>query len=246
LDLNLGVRLDHDTRFGSALSPRTALGITPWSGARLKLIYAQAFRAPSAYELSYSDPSSQVAVDALDPESVRSIETSIEQRFGRNRVLFGVFRSVWSGMVGALALTDAELAQAVAALRQALYPRVAPLANLWQERLRLDTRFPPSLDEYLAHCHAAGQQRPTPLILKYREGDFNCLHQDLYGDLVFPLQATVLLSAPGRDFDGGEFMLIEQRPRMQSRGEVVPLAQGDAVVFAVNHRPPLLCSLAVS
>jgi len=125
----------------------------------------------------------------------------------------------------------------VAALREALYPALAPLANRWHERLRLEPRFPATLAEYLARCHAAGQQRPTPLILKYEEGDYNCLHQDLYGDFVFPMQATVLLSAPGADFAGGEFMLVEQRPRMQSRGEVVPLDQGDAVIFAVNHRP---------
>jgi hypothetical protein len=125
----------------------------------------------------------------------------------------------------------------VKAAREALYPALAPLANGWHERLRLAPRFPPTLDAYLEHCHAAGQTRPTPLLLKYGEGDYNCLHQDLYGELVFPLQATVLLSAPGRDFTGGEFLLVEQRPRMQSRGEVVPLAQGDAVIFAVNQRP---------
>jgi uncharacterized protein len=125
----------------------------------------------------------------------------------------------------------------VADLREALYPRLAPLANSWHERLRLEPRFPATLKAYFDRCHAAGQERPTPLILKYEAGDYNCLHQDLYGDLVFPLQATVLLSAPGRDFEGGEFMLVEQRPRMQSKGEVVPLRQGDMVVFAVNHRP---------
>jgi hypothetical protein len=125
----------------------------------------------------------------------------------------------------------------VAALREALYPRLAGLANRWQERLRLEPRFPPTLEAYLDRCHSAGQQRPTPLILKYEAGDYNCLHQDLYGELVFPLQATVLLSAPGQQFEGGEFLLVEQRPRMQSKGEVVPLGQGDAVVFAVNHRP---------
>jgi hypothetical protein len=129
------------------------------------------------------------------------------------------------------------LPPAVAALRAALYPQLAPLANRWHERLRLEPRFPPTLKAYLDRCHAAGQARPTPLILKYDAGDYNCLHQDLYGELVFPLQATVLLSAPGREFEGGEFMLVEQRPRMQSKGEVVPLGQGDAVVFAVNHRP---------
>jgi hypothetical protein len=125
----------------------------------------------------------------------------------------------------------------VAALREALYPRLAPLANRWHEQLGLGPRFPAALGAYLDRCHAAGQQRPTPLILKYEEGDYNCLHQDLYGELVFPVQATVLLSAPGQDFAGGEFLLVEQRPRMQSKGEVVPLRQGDAVIFAVNHRP---------
>ena len=125
----------------------------------------------------------------------------------------------------------------VAALRDAIYPRLVPLANSWHERLRLGPRFPPSLDAYLERCHAAGQQRPTPLILKYEAGDYNCLHQDLYGEFVFPVQATVLLSRPGRDFEGGEFLLVEQRPRMQSKGEVVPLEEGDAVLFAVSHRP---------
>lgn len=125
----------------------------------------------------------------------------------------------------------------VAHLRDALYRRLAPLANQWHARLRLEPRFPPTLDAYLAECHAAGQQRPTPLLLKYQADDYNCLHQDLYGALVFPLQATVLLSAPGADFAGGEFLIVEQRPRMQSRGEVVPLSRGDAVIFAVSQRP---------
>jgi uncharacterized protein len=122
-------------------------------------------------------------------------------------------------------------------LRRALYPHLAPIANGWKERLREEGRFPLSLDAYLAQCHRAGQQRPTPLILKYGPGDYNCLHQDLYGDLVFPLQLTVLLSAPEEDFTGGEFLLVEQRPRAQSRGEVVPLRQGEAVIFPVHHRP---------
>jgi hypothetical protein len=125
----------------------------------------------------------------------------------------------------------------VAEWRQALYPRLAPIANRWQEQLGLRANFPDSLDAYLRHCHAAGQSRPTPLILKYGSGDYNCLHQDLYGELVFPIQATVLLSRPGEDFSGGEFLLVEQRPRRQSKGEVVPLRQGDAVLFPVNHRP---------
>jgi hypothetical protein len=125
----------------------------------------------------------------------------------------------------------------VAKLRAALYPRLAPVANRWSEALREAARFPASLAEYLERCHRAGQQRPTPLLLRYGPGDYNCLHQDLYGEQVFPLQATVLLSQPGRDFTGGEFLLTEQRPRMQSRAEVVPLRQGDAVIFAVRHRP---------
>ena len=121
-------------------------------------------------------------------------------------------------------------------LRQALYPELAAVANRWNEALGLGRRFPPTLKAWLAECHKGGQKRPTPLLLRYGPGDYNCLHRDLYGELVFPLQATILLSSPGRDFEGGEFMLVEQRPRMQSRGEVVPLRQGDAVLFAVNER----------
>jgi hypothetical protein len=129
------------------------------------------------------------------------------------------------------------LPAAVERLRRGLYLQLAPVANRWHERMGLPGRFPATLAAYLDRCHAAGQLRPTPLILKYEAGDYNCLHQDLYGELVFPLQATVLLSRPGQDFTGGEFLLVEQRPRMQSKGEVVPLGQGDAVVFAVSHRP---------
>ena len=122
-------------------------------------------------------------------------------------------------------------------LRQALYPPLAAIANRWNEQLDLPRRFPPTLKGWLRECHAGGQKRPTPLLLRYGPGDYNCLHRDLYGELVFPLQATILLSDPTRDFSGGEFMLVEQRPRMQSRGEVVPLNQGDAILFAVNERP---------
>lgn len=129
------------------------------------------------------------------------------------------------------------LPPAVEALRQLCYPRLVPVADRWRTALRESGRFPPALEDYLARCHAAGQTRPTPLILRYEAGGYNCLHQDLYGELVFPLQMTVLLSEPGRDFTGGEFLLVEQRPRAQSRGEVVSLDRGDAVIFAVRHRP---------
>ncbi len=122
----------------------------------------------------------------------------------------------------------------VAGLRAQLYPRLAPIANAWHERLGNPVRFPASHAEFLARCHAAGQVRPTPLLLRYGAGDYNCLHQDLYGAHVFPLQVAVLLDD---GFTGGDFILTEQRPRMQSRADVVPLRRGDAVVFAVNHRP---------
>jgi hypothetical protein len=122
-------------------------------------------------------------------------------------------------------------------MRTGIYPRVAPLANRWNERMGIEARFPAEHAAFLERCHAAGQTRPTPLLLQYGPGDYNCLHQDLYGDHVFPLQVATLLSRPGRDFTGGEFVLTEQRPRMQSRASVVPLEKGDAVVFAVNSRP---------
>ena len=125
----------------------------------------------------------------------------------------------------------------VAALREALYRPLAGIANRWAETLGQAVRFPDSHGEYLARCHEAGQMRPTPLLLRYETGDWNALHQDLYGEHVFPLQATILLSRPGEDFSGGEFVLSEQRPRQQSRPEVVPLGQGDAVIFPVRERP---------
>jgi hypothetical protein len=125
----------------------------------------------------------------------------------------------------------------IAEMRAALYPRLAAIANRWSESLRVEAAFPSAHGDYLERCHDAGQTRPTPLLLKYGAGDYNCLHQDLYGDHVFPLQIAILLSQPGEDFTGGEFVLTEQRPRMQSRVEVVPLRQGDAVVFPVYHRP---------
>lgn len=129
------------------------------------------------------------------------------------------------------------LPQLVADLRAALYPRLAATANRWNTEMGLAARFPAEHEAFLDRCHAAGQVRPTPLLLQYGPGDYNCLHQDLYGEHVFPLQVAVLLSEPGADFTGGEFVLTEQRPRMQSRAEVAPLRQGDGLVFAVNQRP---------
>jgi uncharacterized protein len=122
-------------------------------------------------------------------------------------------------------------------LRKGLYPQLEPIANRWHARMGLEARFPATHDEFIARCAASGQCRPTPLLLNYGAGDYNCLHQDLYGEHVFPLQVAVLLSEPATDFTGGEFVLTEQRPRMQTRAAVVPLAKGDAVVFAVNSRP---------
>ena len=122
-------------------------------------------------------------------------------------------------------------------LRTGLYSKLAPIANAWHGRMDLDVRFPTTHAEFLERCHAAGQRRPTPLLLQYVAGDYNCLHQDLYGEHVFPLQVATLLSEPVEEFEGGEFVLTEQRPRMQSRAAVVPLTKGDAVVFAVNSRP---------
>jgi hypothetical protein len=129
------------------------------------------------------------------------------------------------------------LPELITALRTELYSQLVPVANRWNETMNLDVRYPESHTDFVRRCHEAGQQRPTPLLLQYGTDDYNCLHQDVYGEQVFPIQVAILLSEPGVDFTGGEFVLTEQRPRMQSRPEVVDLHQGDAVAFAVHHRP---------
>jgi uncharacterized protein len=181
--------------------------------------------------------SSGVAVlgPLLQPEECRGIAAlydADEERF-RSRVVMarhGFGRGEYKYFA-------APLPAAVSALRTALYPRLAPVANRWSEAMGLPTRYPAEHAEFLSRCHEAGQAKPTPLLLRYGAGDYNCLHQDLYGEHAFPLQVVILLSAPGEEFEGGELVLTEQRPRMQSRAEVVPLRQGEAAAFAVHHRP---------
>jgi uncharacterized protein len=163
------------------------------------------------------------AVAALYPEDERFRSHIVMARHGFGRGEYKYFAY--------------PLPEPIGSLRAALYERLAPVANAWNERMGLGARYPATHAEFLALCHAAGQTRPTPLLLQYGPGDYNCLHQDLYGALAFPLQVAILLSEPGEDFSGGEFVLTEQRPRMQSRAEVVPLRRGDAVAFAVHHRP---------
>src|ERR1700761_6304709 len=163
------------------------------------------------------------AVTAMYPDDAAFRSRIVMTRHGFGRGEYKYFRY--------------PLPDLVERLRMDLYPRLAPIANRWNEALRIDVRYPERHTEFLQRCHDAGQPRPTPLLLQYGEGDYNCLHQDLYGEHVFPIQVAVLLSEPKRDFAGGDFVLTEQRPRMQSRPEVVPLRQGDGVAFAGHHRP---------
>jgi len=163
------------------------------------------------------------ALSALYPEEEHFRSRIVMERFSFGRGEYKYFIYPLPGVVSEV--------------RSALYPHLEPIANRWNELMGIDVRYPQDHSEFIARCHKAGQSKPTPLLLQYEPGDFNCLHQDLYGEHVFPIQITILLAQPGRDFSGGEFVLTEQRPRMQSRVEVVPLAKGDAVAFAVNCRP---------
>jgi hypothetical protein len=185
-----------------------------------------------AAELSHQGAA--VLEQLLTPEECREI-ASLYPEDGRFRSHIVMARHGFGK--GEYKYFSYPLPDLIGGLRTALYRRLAPVANEWNERMGIDTRYPSKHEDFLDLCHQAGQTRPTPLLLQYMPGDYNCLHQDLYGDLAFPLQVAVLLSEPGRDFTGGEFVLTEQRPRMQTRPEVVPLRQGDAVAFAVHHRP---------
>ena len=191
-----------------------------WTAIAAKLDQTGSATLPA---LLTSDECDEVSAMYGDDAAFRSTVVMERHGFGRGEYRYFAY----------------PLPSPVQALRAALYPHLAPIANGWHERLRIETRFPLDHAEFLARCHAAGQARPTPLLLRYGAGDYNCLHQDLYGEHVFPLQVAVLLSATGVEFSGGEFVLTEQRPRMQSRVSVVPLAKGDAVIFAVNDRPVL-------
>ena len=175
-----------------------------------------------------------VATALLDPEACTAIAERYPSEDGfRSRIVMarhGFGQGEYKYFAHPLPWT-------VAALRSALYPHLAAIANRWNTTMGIDIGYPDGHDDFLDRCHRAGQTKPTPLLLQYGPGDYNCLHQDLYGEHVFPLQATFLLSVPGQDFTGGEFVLTEQRPRMQSRAEVVTLGQGDGVIFPVHHRP---------
>jgi hypothetical protein len=202
----------------SALEAAIPLGAFDWSGIERDL---------DAY-------GSAVAPSLISPETCRELQAlyPVDARF-RSRVVMakhGFGRGEYKYFAE-------PLPELVVALRRGLYSRLAPIADRWNEAMGISVRYPAGHEAFRARCHEAGQTRPTPLLLRYGPGDYNCLHQDVYGEHLFPLQVAILLSEPGRDFSGGEFVMTEQRPRMQSRAEVVSLAQGDGVIFAVRERP---------
>jgi uncharacterized protein len=183
---------------------------------------------------SLNDQGSAVLPGVMSPEECRSLASLYpDDGLFRSRVVMA--RHGFGK--GEYKYFDYPLPAIIEELRTSLYGRLAPIANRWNAAMNIDVRYPDRHADFIQRCHDTGQLRPTPLLLQYGEGDYNCLHQDLYGEHVFPIQVAFLLSQPGADFQGGEFVLTEQRPRMQSRPEVVPLRQGDAVAFAVHHRP---------
>ncbi|TDR39210.1 hypothetical protein DFR29_117120 [Tahibacter aquaticus] len=194
------------------------IGALPWPSLQAELDAHGNALIPA---LLGADECTQLLSRYADDTLFRSRVTMARHGFGRGEYKYYAY----------------PLPDPVQALRAALYPPLVGIANRWNEAMEIPVRYPDSHADFLARCHAAGQSRPTPLLLRYGPDDYNCLHQDLYGEHVFPLQVAVLLSRPGEDFTGGEFVLTEQRPRMQSRPEVVPLRQGDAVIFAVSNRP---------
>lgn len=208
--------LAHETRWHHALAGR--VDALDWGGAYAALDAQGWARFP---RLLTREECEELTAHYARDELFRSRVVMARHGYGRGEYKYFAY----------------PLPGCVAALRGALYARLAGLANRWCEVFGSDLRYPATHPEFLARCHAAGQVRPTPLLLRYVEGDYNCLHQDLYGEQVFPLQVAILLAEPTRDFEGGEFVLTEQRPRMQSRPMVVPLRQGDALVFAVHQRP---------
>jgi hypothetical protein len=208
------------TNAHSSQSSPIAERITAFDWTRIGEHLDDAGWAPLPLALSASECDALIELYACD-DAFRSRVVMARHGFGRGEYKYFAY----------------PLPALVAELRTALYARLAPIANRWNELVRVNTRFPPTHAEFLERCHRAGQTRPTPLVLRYEAGDYNCLHQDLYGEHVFPLQAVFLLARPDEDFTGGEFVLTEQRPRMQSRVEVVPLRQGDGAIFAVAQRP---------
>jgi uncharacterized protein len=211
-------RLSRSVQTGTAVSLGARIAALDWCVIETELQAHGCAMLPALL-----DPAESQALIDCYPDDRRFRSTIVMGRHGFGRGEYRYF--------------DYPLPDLVASLRAQLYEHLAPIANRWNLRLRTTTRYPEQHEEYLARCHRDGQTRATPLLLCYGEGDYNCLHQDLYGEHVFPLQVTLLLSQPGRDFTGGQFVLTEQRPRMQSRVEVVELSRGDGVVFAVRHRP---------
>ena len=199
-------------------APAGRFAATGWQGIAGEL---DAHGCTVLRDILSADECSSLAASYPDDELFRSRIVMSRHGFGRGEYKYFAY----------------PLPEIVATLRAALYPPLAEIANRWNAAMKVDVRYLPDHAAFLDRCHQAGQTRPTPLLLQYGEGDYNCLHQDLYGEHVFPLQVAFLLSEPGRDFTGGEFVLTEQRPRMQSRAEVVPLGRGDAVIFPVHHRP---------